>query len=118
MTDRGGRRIVSAVSNPAAHCGLNREEFVAHENLPFRGWDNGALANREILRLRDPRGPGDKNHLTIDHLGRELLFACAYKFERGSGGSQAQVRTRGHVGPRSYPPGGTMLRSAVVRNST
>ena len=65
--DRHRRGIVSLVGDPAAHRGLDREEFVADEDLPLRRSDDRGIANGEILGLRDSRRPGDKNHLTIAH---------------------------------------------------
>ncbi len=67
--DRHRRRIVSLVGDPAAHGGLDGEEFVPDEDLPLPGPDDRGLVNGEIPGLRDPGRPGDQNHLTIDHPG-------------------------------------------------
>ena len=79
--DRYRRRIVSAVGDPATHCGLDRDEFVADEDLPLGERDDECFANGEILDLRNPRRPGDKNHLTIDHPRLTLISFRAFTFD-------------------------------------
>ena len=82
-TDRDRRGIIADVGDPAAHGGLDRQEFVAHEHGSLGERLDRNLPNGEILRLRDAGRTRDEDDLAVVH-GRLPKTTVSIRLASGS----------------------------------
>jgi len=67
LADADWRRIVRRGVDPAAHRRLDREELVAHQDLPLAQFGRRAFGDFKVLGLRDSGGAGFQQDLSVLH---------------------------------------------------